>query len=68
MDPFLMAFIGIMTGMSIIALITALFAAIEVKAMQKSTHSIQYVPATPEFEKISQDLEQKLNKDIFESV
>jgi hypothetical protein len=46
----------------------ALISWIEVKAMQKSTHSIQYVPATPNFEKVTKDLEEKLDKDIFEAV
>jgi hypothetical protein len=46
----------------------ALIAWIEVKAMQKSTHSIQYVPASSDFEKVTKDLETKLNKDIFEAV
>jgi hypothetical protein len=45
-----------------------LIAWIEVKALQKSTHSIQYVPATSDFEKVTQDLEAKLNKDMFEAV
>jgi CHASE3 domain sensor protein len=53
---------------SIIAFSMALISWIEVKAMQKSTHSIQYVPATPNFEKVTKDLEEKLDKDIFEAV
>jgi hypothetical protein len=46
----------------------SLFCWIEVKAMQKSTHSIQYVPANSEFEKVSKELEENFNKDIFEAV
>lgn len=53
---------------SIIAFAMALIAWIEVKAMAKSTHSIQYVPATPNFEKVTKDLEEKLDRDIFEAV
>lgn len=53
---------------SIIAFAMALIAWIEVKSLQKSTHSIQYVPATPNFEKVTKDLEEKLDRDIFEAV
>ena len=53
---------------SLFAFAMALIAWIEVKAMQKSTHSIQYVPASSDFEKVTKDLETKLNKDIFEAV
>jgi hypothetical protein len=41
----------------------AVMAWIEVKAMQKSTHSIQYVPASSEFEKISQEFKDKVAMD-----
>jgi hypothetical protein len=54
--------------LSIMAFAMALIAWIEVKALQKSTHSIQYVPAGNEFEKVTQDLQEKLNKDMFEAV
>jgi hypothetical protein len=40
----------------------------EVKAMQKSTHSIQYVPADSAFQKVSEELRETLNKDIFENL
>lgn len=54
--------------LSLVAFAMALIAWIEVKAMQKSTHSIQYVPAGSDFEKVTKDLEVKLNKDLFEAV
>jgi len=54
--------------LSLVAFAMALIAWIEVKAMQKSTHSIQYVPAGNDFEKVTKDLEVKLNKDLFEAV
>ena len=54
--------------LSLMAFAMSLIAWIEVKAMQKSTHSIQYVPAGTDFEKVTQDLEAKLNKDLFEAV
>lgn len=50
----------------LIALVVHLF--IEVKAMQKSTHSIQYVPVTDAFEKVGQQVKDAMNKDVFENV
>lgn len=54
--------------LSVIGFGMALIAWVEVKALQKSTHSIQYVPASDSFEKVTKDLEEKLNKDLFEAV
>jgi uncharacterized protein YcgL (UPF0745 family) len=54
--------------MTVLSFVMSLFCWIEVKAMQKSTHSIQYVPANSDFEKVSKELEEKFNKDIFEAV
>lgn len=54
--------------LSTLSFAMGLIAWVEVKAMQKSTHSIQYVPATSDFEKVTKDLETKLQKDLFEAV
>lgn len=66
------AFFGAILLFSIListfSIMMSLWCLTEVKAMQKSTHSIQYVPANPEFEKVTKDLEEKMNKDIFEAV
>jgi uncharacterized membrane protein YqjE len=73
---------GIGTGLSIlvITLVTietmALIAlsvwvfwlATELKAMQKSTHSIQYVPADSTFQKMTEEMRQAFEKDPYESV
>lgn len=40
----------------------------EIKGMQKSTHSIQYVPADKEFQKVTDDIKENLTKDIFDNV
>lgn len=40
----------------------------EVKAMQKSTHSIQYVPADSAFQKMTEEVKDALGKDIFENL
>jgi len=50
----------------LIGLVVHLF--IEVKAMQKSTHSIQYVPVSDAFEKVGQQVKDAMNKDVFENV
>lgn len=42
--------------------------ATELKAMQKSTHSIQYVPVDNKFQNITEELKQDLTKDLFENV
>lgn len=64
----LLVAVGFIAVMSVLAFMMAIIAWIEVKAMQKSTHSIQYIPASTDFEKVTKDLEEKLNKDIFEAV
>ena len=50
----------------LIGLVVHLF--IEVKAMQKSTHSIQYVPADSAFQPVTQGVKDAMAKDIFENV
>lgn len=50
----------------LIALVVHLF--IEVKAMQKSTHSIQYVPVDGAFQPMTQNVKDAMAKDIFENV
>lgn len=64
----LLVAVGFIAVMSLMAFAMAVIAWIEVKAMQKSTHSIQYIPTNTDFEKVTKDLEEKLNKDIFEAV
>ncbi len=68
MTSLMLALFAFFSVTSLFGFAMALIAWIEVKAMQKSTHSIQYVPASSDFEKVTKDLETKLNKDIFEAV
>lgn len=42
--------------------------ATELKAMQKSTHSIQYMPVDSGFQNMTDQLKQDLTKDLFENV
>ena len=63
-----LAVLALFCILSVLAFGMSVIAWIEVKALQKSTHSIQYVPVNSEFEKVTKDLEEKLNKDMFEAV
>jgi len=40
----------------------------ELKAMQRSTHSVQFVPADSAFQKMTTEVQESLNKDIFENL
>ena len=42
--------------------------ATELKAMQKSTHSIQYIPADSGFQKMTEEMKNAFEKDPYESV
>jgi hypothetical protein len=42
--------------------------ATELKAMQKSTHSIQYVPVDDKFQTVTEEVKQAFTKDLFENV
>ena len=41
---------------------------IEVKAMQKATHSVQFVPADQAFQRMTDDVKESLSKDLFENL
>lgn len=62
--------IGILTVMVIVNTIASVACWIELRAMQKSTHSIQMVPADTanDFQKITDELRQELTKDEFGGV
>lgn len=60
--------IGVMLVIQLICLAGLWWATTELKAMQKSTHSIQYVPADSAFQKISDEAKAGLTKDIFENL
>jgi hypothetical protein len=68
MSVTVLTIVSVSAVLSVLAIMMAFESLIEVRAMQKSTHSIQYVPASSEFEKVSQDLEQKLDKDLFNNL
>lgn len=41
---------------------------VELRAMQKSTHSIQYIPADQSFQKMTDAVKESLSKDLFDNV
>jgi hypothetical protein len=38
------------------------------KGMQKATHSIQYVPVEPKFEKVTDEVREALTKEMFDNI
>lgn len=64
----LVAAFGITLVLQVVCLGALWWVTTEVKAMQKSTHSIQYVPADSMFQKMSDEVKESLSKDIFENL
>ena len=62
------AFTIVIGILQIICLAATFWGLIELRAMQKSTHSIQYVPVDSGFQKMSDDLKESLTKDLFDNV
>lgn len=61
-----LAFVFLIQAITVFACVWCL---IEVKAMQKATHSVQFVPADQSgFEKISDSVKESLNKELFDNV
>ena len=59
---------SVMFVVQVFTLAALWWATTELKAMQKSTHSIQYVPADAAFQKMTDEVRDSLTKDIFENV
>jgi hypothetical protein len=54
--------------LQIVCLIGLFWGMVELRALQKSTHSIQYIPADQHFQKMTDEVKQSLSKDLFENV
>jgi hypothetical protein len=54
--------------LQIICLAGLFWGLVELRAMQKSTHSIQYVPVDTKFQSVTDEVKSALSKDIFENV
>ncbi len=57
--------LGVVQALMLVGLFWGL---VELRAMQKSTHSVQLVPTDQSFQKMTEDLKQTLQKDIFDNV
>lgn len=60
---------------SLLAFILAVFSLIEIKAMQKSTHRLEYVqpsvfpqPASGEFTTLTEEEKKKIDEDLFKNI
>lgn len=54
--------------LQIVCLMGLFWGLVELRAMQKSTHSIQYVPVDTKFQSVTDEVKSALSKDIFENV
>lgn len=54
--------------LQMICLASTFWCLIEVKAMQKSTHSVQFMPADQVFQRVSDEVKESLSKDLFENL
>jgi type VI protein secretion system component VasK len=52
----------------IVCLAALFWGLVELRAMQKSTHSIQYIPADESFQKVTDAVKESLSKDLFDNV
>lgn len=68
MMPLIAAAFGIVLVLQVVSLIGLWWVTTEVKGMQKSTHQVQFVPADSQFQKISDEVKETLQKDIFENL
>ena len=52
----------------IVCLAALFWGLVELRAMQKATHSIQYIPADQSFQKVTDAVKESLSKDLFDNV
>lgn len=62
------AFTLVIGILQIICLAGLFWGLIELRAMQKSTHSVQLIPADQAFQKMTDEVKQSLSKDLFDNV
>lgn len=54
--------------LQMISLAATFWCLTEVKAMQKSTHSVQFIPAEQSFQRVTEEVRETLSKDLFENL
>lgn len=52
----------------VITLLGLFWGLVELRAMQKSTHSVQLIPADQSFQKMTEEIKESLHKDLFDNV
>lgn len=60
--------LGFVVIIQLLCLAALFWGLVELRAMQKATHSIQYVPVEPTFQKVTEELKATLDKDPFENI
>jgi len=61
--------LGVCVVFSILGFLFATYALIEIKAMQRSTHKIQFFnPSSGEFTPLTDDQKKELSKDVFDNI
>jgi hypothetical protein len=68
MIPFLIAGFALLFIVQAVCLVGLWWTTTELKAMQKSTHSVQFVPADSQFQKMTEEVKETLQKDIFDNL
>lgn len=68
MLPYLIAAFTIVFVLQIVCMVALWWTTTELKAMQKSTHSVQFVPAESHFQKMTEEVKETLQKDIFDNL
>jgi hypothetical protein len=62
------AFTLVIGILQIICLAAVFMGLVELRAMQKSTHSVQFMPADAAFQKMTDEVKTSLSKDLFDNV
>lgn len=65
---FVVAALAFVVLVQLLCLMGLMWGLIELRAMQKSTHSVQLVPADSAFQNITEQVKESLNKDLFENI
>lgn len=64
----LAALVVVVCILQVLCLTACFWGLVELRAMQKSTHSIQYVPVDSTFQKMTDSVKEELSKDLFDNV
>jgi hypothetical protein len=60
--------LGFVVVVQVLCLIGLMWGLIELRAMQKATHSVQFVPVDQTFQKVTEEVKETLSKDPFDNL